>query len=71
MPVLVTNKNVKKKPEETKKTAGPVDLTKRSYTMGSQLPARQMFVYNDDGTIAGLVDKPIDSPSNGKLVKSI
>ena len=64
IPNLTTNKNVKKK-EETKKSAGPVDVTKRSYTVGSQLPARQMFVFNEDGTIAGLVDKPIDQPSNG------
>ena len=39
IPNLTTNKNVKKK-EETKKSAGPVDVTKRSYTVGSQLPAR-------------------------------
>lgn len=30
----------------------------RAYTMGQKLKARQMFVFNEDGTIKGLMDVP-------------
>ena len=43
----------------TKRTkTTPADMTalnlKRTYTTGAKLGARQMFVFNEDGTIAGL-----------------
>ena len=36
---------------------------RRAYTTGGKLGARQMFIFNEDGTIAGLKNvEPITSP---------
>lgn len=41
---------------------------KRTYTTGAKLGARQMFVFNDDGTIAGLKKvEPADAGAKSPL----
>ena len=45
-----------KSPQPTRSSASDLLGTKRAYTMGQKVKARQMFVFNEDGTIKGLVD---------------
>ena len=50
----------------------PADMTalnlKRTYTTGAKLGARQMFVFNEDGTIAGLKKvEPADAGAKSPL----
>jgi len=55
----------------TKKSTAAEDMinVRRAYTTGGKLGARQMFVFNEDGTIAGLKQvepKKPDSPKQSR-----
>ena len=50
---------------EEPKNAQDIMNVRRAYTTGGRLGARQMFIFNEDGTIAGLKNVAPVSPSPG------
>ena len=54
------------------KTAEDIMNVRRAYTTGGRVGARQMFVFNEDGTIAGLkkVEQQVVSPNQGSRANS-